>query len=235
MAVRVAFYYKNALLCILPVNPTQFRVSGPGTNQTENIVPTGDINILCMPGLREVTIESWIPARNNGEGYINKDVVSLPALSYVAFFEGARVNREPILLVVTGYNVALTMGIESFDYWWEGADEDMHFSLDLKQWKSYEAKTIEVSNEETSNVTDPATPQDTQPRANTAKKTAVGVTVLVNGQLHRDSQGNGPGQVEKNATRKISFLAPGAPYPIHVSTLEGGWRGWVAESAVSVV
>lgn len=233
--IRFSFFRQNKFLCTLPVNPEKFEVTGPGNNSTENIISTGDINILKLPGLRSISFKTWIPARNNGEGYINDDVPILPGQMYVLYFEACRVKKEPLLLIVSGLNVVLTMGIESFNYYWEGADEDLHFQMELKEWKAYQAKVIETSSSGEDVVTDPATPQDTQPRENTAKKVAVGVTVLVNGQLHRDSLGSGPGLIEKNATRKVNFLAPGAPYPIHVATLSGGWRGWVAESAVQVI
>lgn len=59
--------------------------------------------------------------------------------------------------------------------------------------------------------------------------------VVVNGQLHRDSLGSGPGITEQNAKRKISLVAPGSKYPYHVTTLDGGSRGWVKESDVKSV
>lgn len=69
-------------------------------------------------------------------------------------------------------------------------------------------------------------------RSAPAKKIGRGSRVIVNGQLHADSYGGGPGLTERNAERKISLIARGRKYPYHVTTLSGGARGWVSAKAV---
>ena len=59
--------------------------------------------------------------------------------------------------------------------------------------------------------------------------------MIVNGQLHRDSYGAGPGQWRNNFKGKINFINLKGSHPYHVTTLSGGWQGWVLKDAVEVV
>lgn len=228
--IRIYIEYRNSRRVVLPVNPEKFEVRGPGNNTTERLVSTGDINILKLPGLRKVSFESFIPVSNSGAYYILQDAPLYTPQFYIDFFTAIRNQKEAINLVVTGLDVTITMGIESFDYRWEGSDEDMWFKLELKEWRAYRATTIQIAQ-----PTSPAPAKTTPPRENTPKGIAVGVTVRVNGRLYRDSYGNGPGQTEKNAIRKISHINQKGSHPYHVVTLEGAWRGWVTAGSVEVI
>lgn len=228
--IRFYIEYRNSQRVMLPVNPEKFEVQGPGNNTTESLVSSGDINILKLPGLRKVSFESFIPVTGSGAGYILQDAPLYTPQFYIDFFTAIRNQKEPINLVVAGLGVTITMGIESFDYRWEGSDEDMWYELELKEWKAYNATIIQIAQ-----PTSPAPAKETPSRENTPKEVAIGVTVRVNGRLHRDSYGSGPGQTEKNAIRKISHINRKGAYPYHVVTLEGGWRGWVSEGSVEVI
>ncbi|MDE7060884.1 MAG: hydrolase, partial [Lachnospiraceae bacterium] len=59
--------------------------------------------------------------------------------------------------------------------------------------------------------------------------------VLVNGRLHRDSYGNGPGQTKNNYRGKINFINQKGSHPYHVTTPTGGWLGWVTADSVKGV
>jgi len=61
----------------------------------------------------------------------------------------------------------------------------------------------------------------------------IGTRVTVNGKLHRDAHGNGAGLVESNATRLVNLIAPNTSHPYHVTLLDGTWRGWVSEGAIT--
>lgn len=233
--IRFYVEYRNAQRVMLPVNPEQLEVQGPGTNSTVNLVGTGDVNILKSPGLRKVSLESWIPSSFDGAGYILPDAPQYNAKFYRDFFTAIQGQKEPVNLVITGLDVTLQMGLEAFNYRWEGSDADMWYQLDFKEWKSYQAEVVQVEQPQSPAEAVPEVARVEPVRENIPKAIAVGVTVRVNGRLHRDSNGSAPGQTERNATRKISHIAKGKPYPYHVTTLEGGWRGWVQASAVEVI
>ena len=62
-----------------------------------------------------------------------------------------------------------------------------------------------------------------------------GEKIKVNGRLHYDSWGAKPGMTEHNATMKVSHLAKGHKYPVHVSTLGGLRQGWVKADEVTPI
>lgn len=226
--IKFCFEYRNTQTVYLPVNPEKLEVQVSGDNATINVINLGDTSILKSPGLKTIEFESFIPTQNSGS-YVENDVQIFEAEFYKKFFEAIQAQKEPINFAVTELNVAMPMSVEDFRYWWEGGDPDMHFKLSLKQ---YRQSTIKVTTIGSSSVT-PATSNTA--RQNTAKTPVVGSKVLVNGRLYRDSYGRGPGATEKNATRVIGIVEKGRPYPYHVETLDGGWRGWVSADSVEVI
>ena len=233
--VRLYIEYRNSHQVMLPVNPEKLEITSPGTNSTTNTVNLGDINLLKLRGLSTLSFESFTPSRGAAGSYAIKDANLQPADFYVKFFQAIQEQREPINFVVSGLNVSIKMAVESFKYWWEGQDPDMHYGLSLKEYRDYAVK--EVSFTYTPRPSAPIQPQVvfTPRRANTAKKVAVGSKVIVNGRLYKSSYGDSPGMTERNATRIVNFINRNAPYPYHVATLNGGWRGWVSASSVEVI
>lgn len=228
MAIKFCFEYRNTQTVYLPVNPHKLEVKVSGKNSTLNIINLGDTSILKTPGLKEISFETFIPTQNSGS-YIEPDVPVFAADFYKNFFEAIKNQKEHINFAVTGLNVAMPMSVEDFDYWWEGGDPDMHFKISLKE---YRQSVIKVTTIGSSSVT-PTT--NNTARTNTAKVPVIKSKVLVNGRLYRDSYGNGPGVVEKGAIRLISHISKGRKCPYHVTTLEGGWRGWVTADSVEVI
>ena len=226
--IKFCFEFRNIQKIYLPVNPPKLEVEVPGKNSTLNIVNLGETSILKNPGLKTISFETFIPTQNTGS-YVEKDVQVFAPEFYKNFFEAIQTQKEPINFVITELNISMQMSVEDFRYWWEGGDPDMHFKISLKQHRQ---STIKITNIGNSSVTPTTT--NTQ-RQNVAKVPVVGSKVLVNGRLYRDSYGAGPGATEKNATRLISIIKTGRPYPYHVTTLDGGWRGWVSADSVEVI
>lgn len=227
--IKFCFEYRNSQRVYLPVTPPKLEVQKPGDNSTLNIVNLGDVSILKTPGLKTISFESFIPTQNTGS-YIEPDVQVFTSEFYKNFFEAIMAQKEPINFVVTELNVAMQMSLEDFDYWWDGGDPDMHFKIKLKEFRQ---STIKVSNIG-SNVSANPFQNNTQ-RLNTGKYPTIGSKVLVNGVLHRDSYGAGPGVTEKNAIRLISHTKTGRTHGFHVTTLNGGWRGWVTKDSLEVI
>lgn len=229
--VNFYFEYRNSQRVQLPVNPSKLTIQAPGENSTINIIDLGEVNVLKNPGLKTVSFESFIPVVNSGS-YVQKDARVLSPDFYIDYFEAIQKQKEPINFVVTGLDITMQVSVEDFEYWWDGTDPDMHFKLSLKQYRKNAIKITTIGSSITSPVN---TTVQSNSRQNTAKKVVVGSKVLVNGRLHRDSYGNGPGVTEKNATRRVNFVKNGRACPYHVTTLEGGWRGWVTANSVEVI
>lgn len=226
--IKFCFEYRNTERIYLPVNPEKLEVQVAGENATLNVINLGETSILKNPGLKTIQFESFIPVQNAGS-YVESDVRVYEAEFYRKFFEAIQNQKEPINFAVTGLSVAMPMSVEDFRYWWEGGDPDMHFSISLKE---YRQSTVKITTIGTSSVTPAAS---SSPRQNTTKTPVVGSKVRVNGRLHRDSYGAGPGATEKNATRVIGIIKKGRLCPYHIETLDGGWRGWVTADSVEVI
>jgi len=227
-SVNFYFEYRNSLRVQLPVNPTKLNIQTPSGNAAINVVNLGDVNILKTPGLQNLSIESFIPTTNSG-AYVQKGVQILAPEFYRDFFQAVKRQKEPVNFVVTGLGVNLQMSVEDFEYWWVESDPDMHFKVNLKEYRNHAAKILAASSSTGSTAATSAS------RSNPAKQVAVGSTVLVNGRLYKTSDKTDGGVTEKNATRKVNFIKKGKPCPYHVTTLSGGWRGWVTADSVEVI
>ena len=218
----------------LPVNPEEFDYSKESGNETTDIVKLGEINRLGITNLAEISFESFFPFHNSGS-FIQTSKKFWKPNQYIDFFEKIRKEKKPCRLVITGTKVNLLVSIESFEWQHKaGVHEDVYYSIEFKEYRTHAAKYMKVVKQvSTPKKIVTATPKKQTTSVN--KKVTVGCTVIVNGRLHRDSYGTGPGKTEKNAKRKINKIAKGRKYPYHVTMLDGGWRGWVAASSVKVV
>ncbi len=208
----------------LPVNPTEIMVKRESDDKSETVIKLGEVNLLGEDKLQDISIESSLPIDPKAEHYVSALELLDSAQDYIDWIESARKLKKPIRLVISTTKISLKSTVASFEYGMKnGYDGEYTYTLSLKEYRPFEAKKIGVKQQPVQTVEERPSPPN---------KVGMGSTVIVNGQLHRDSQGNGPGQTEQNATRKISLVAPGALYPYHVTTLDGGARGWVKESDV---
>jgi hypothetical protein len=225
--IKFCFEYRNNQKVYLPVNPTKLEIQSPGNNATLNIVNLGDTSILKTPGLKLISFETFIPTQNSGS-YVERDIQIYASEFYKDFFEAVMAQKEPINFVVEGLNVALKMSIEDFTYRWEGGDPDMHFKISLKEYRQSTIKTTNIGSSSTATTNKGA-------RENSPKIPTPGSKVRVNGVLHRDSYGSSPGATEKGEIRLVEKVKAGRPYPYHIITLFGAWRGWVNKEALEVI
>lgn len=211
----------------IPVPPERIEIQKPGNNSVANVIELGQINQLRIPDLSPFGWSSFFPS---GESHFETDH---DIQECIDFFNNAMDNLETVEVSITEIGFNMTASVESFSYIYDGGDTDCNYTVQFKEYRSYGAITAQIASEQ------PTTPNPSgsqEARENPTKQLAVGVTVTVNGRLHQDSYGTGPGATENNATRKVHLIVDKSrPYPIHVTTLEGGWRGWVKESDCKVV
>lgn len=208
----------------LPVNPAEVTVKRESDDKSETVIKLGEVNLLGEDKLQEISIESSLPLDPREIHYATALEFLSGAQDYIDWIENARKLKKPIRLVISNTKISLKSTIVSFEYGMKnGYDGEYIYTLSLKEFRPFEAKKIGIKQQPDKTV---------EERPSPPKKVGMGSTVIVNGQLHRDSQGNGPGQTEQNATRKITLVVPSATYPYHVTTLNGGARGWVKESDV---
>lgn len=229
-------FFIDKILC--PVAPSRLETKINGQNKTMTLINEGEINILKTAGLTDVTFDLLLPN------------VKYPFATYKSGFQNAKyfldkleqlkVDKKPFQFIVTRkfpsgkmlFDTNMKVSLENYTIKEDsGEGFDVVVSVKLKQYKEYGTKTCNV----TFASSKPKVTATTTQRATSGGQVAIGSTVIVNGRLHRDSYGNGAGQMRTNYTGKVNFINMKGSHPYHITTPSGGWQGWVTASSVRVV
>lgn len=214
--------YKTSKTIQLPVNPAELKLKYEGDNNSQSVVNLGEINRLGNLKLVGTTIESTFPT--DMTTYVTDDNLQEPQF-YINFIKKIQKAKGHMQFVVANTKISMPMTIESFEYGFaDGYDEEYVYTLDLKQYREFAATKVSKSKKKKKS-------KKGKKRISPPKKFGVGSSVVVNGRLYMDSNGNGPGAYEKNAKRQVINIATGHKYPICVG-INGAARGWVKKSDV---
>lgn len=227
------FINYNNQVVQLPVNPDKITVKYSGNNTTSEIIKLGEINLLKDRKLCEISFKSffpqddWFPAvRTRGE--------FKPPEFYKKFLLGIMESKKPCRLVVTGIDISMKCSIESFQYEHQAGDhEDAYYSISIKEYRDYQISQL-YSAPATGTTTpngSSASPVEPAKPAQPAEIT-IGCTVIANGTIYYSSYGARPTATLKNFKGKISHINKKGSYPYHVTTMSGGWKGWMSEESV---
>lgn len=238
-------YFKGNLT--LPVNPQTLEITTQSDNKKVNVVKSGQIVIPKGVNLSTLTIESFFPSTNillnrlTG-GYVPSYIItslgsmfnSFTSQKYYEYFETLQQTQIPVRLVISDCGIDMDVLVESIKKRYESQDEDIHYTLNLIEYRKTSTRKLQpkVSNVVT---TVKAVIATKPPRAKSGL--AIGDKVLVDGPYCHDSFGSKPTNTFKNFTGKISHIAsnPNATHKYHITTLDGGWRGWVKSEHIKGV
>ncbi len=165
---------------------------------------------------------------------------SFTADKYYRYFQQLQRVGAPVRLVISECGVNMDVIVESIEKKYITCDKDMWYTLQLREWRdptptSLGMKLISglitgitttavdmIGSGGTTKVASPAPPRQ-------KKGLAVGDTVIVNGTYCYDSFGSKPYGTFKEFRGKISHMASNskATHKYHITTPDGGWRGWV--------
>lgn len=215
---------------ILPVNPAEIKISENTNNSSVEVVKLGEVNQLGLRALTDFSFDSFFP-KNTKAGYVNKKCTKLSPQNWVKTIQKAKSGNKRVRVIGTDLGINILTTIESFEWGYQDSTLDVYFSISFKEYREYSAKYVKTVKKKVST----AKKQPARPKAPANKPITAGCEVIVNGRLHRDSYGAGPGLTEKNARRKVNFIAKGRKCPYHVTLLNGGWRGWVTAGSVKRV
>lgn len=215
---------------ILPVNPAEIKTNENTNHSTTEVVKLGEINQLGLRALTDFSFESFFP-KDLKKGYVNSKCTKLSPRDWVKVLNNAKLANSRVRVIATDLGINILTAIESFEWSFQDATLDIYFSINFKEYRDYSAKYVKTVKKKVST----ARQQPKRPKPANNKPITAGCEVIVNGRLHRDSYGSGPGLTEKNARRKVNFIAKGRKYPYHVTLLNGGWRGWVTAGSVKRV
>jgi len=213
----------------LPINPKEFTIDAATDDKTVSVVKLGQINLIGDEKLKSIEIASTLPVKTGEVHYLSTKSVYKNGQTYLDKLNKLYKAKKPVRLVISGTKVTFKGIISEFKYGMaDGFAEEYAYTLKIGEYKAHKAKKVKAKKNK-------KVAKKGKSRSKPPKKISRGSKVTVIGQLHGNSAGSGPGVTERNATRKISLVAPGAKYPYHVTTLSGGARGWVSKSAVKAV
>ena len=230
MAIRFFFEFNNQVVQ-LPVNPEEIMITSSGNNKTEEIVKLGEINLLRQKKLEALVIESFLPTDKDAPYVLTKGKFEKPQF-YIDFFEKIRAEKKPFRFLISGTKINMLASIEDLEYGMKAADDDIHYSISLKEYRPFSSKVVKIKLP--TNKAEPAkvTPPPKQERPKTGF--SIGDTVIANGKYWYSSYGDKPFGTFNNFTGKISHIVANKSrkYRYHITTPSGGYRGWVDESQI---
>lgn len=215
----------------LPINPKEYTIDAATDDKTVSVVKLGQLNLIGDEKLKSIEITSTLPVKTADVHYLSTTDVYKNGQTYLDKLSKLYKAKKPIRLVISGTKVSFKGIISEFKYGMaDGFADEYTYTLKIGEYRAHKAKKVKQKKKKSKKVA-----KKGKSRSKPPKKISRGSKVIVNGRLHRDSAGRGPGLIERNATRKISLVSPKAKYPYHVATLGGGARGWVSKSAVKAV
>ena len=160
---------------------------------------------------------------------------------FFIFINKIRDDCKPCHLTVTGIGFDDDVVIESFDYYHKAGDhEDTYYSIKLKRYTHYQVSVvskIDIQSQLKKSGISGSKSSGSSKSSNSsvspkATNITIGCEVILNGRVHRDSYGGGPGKSFTNYKGKVNLINKKGSHPYHVTTPSGGWLGWVTKESV---
>ena len=154
---------------ILPVTPSEFNLQTYNNNQTVTVNSLGEVNIPGKGKLAQISFGSFFPVYSE---IFSPTTISKP-LDYNNKLIGWKELNEPIRLLITGININLNVLIEEYDYGYHPGNEDIYYTIVLKEYRqvtytstgggvqSTQAVAASTGNEPRTNSTSTASTQTT--------------------------------------------------------------------------
>ncbi|MGG1598029.1 LysM peptidoglycan-binding domain-containing protein [Paenibacillus naphthalenovorans] len=153
----------------LPILPSEIGSSVRGDGAGHDVAKFGKINVIKDRQLQEYTIESFFPARPYP--FVTASVMLEPK-AYVDYILKWWETKRPIRFVYVGSTMEINTAasIEGFE-WKEvaGSPGDIQFSLQLKEYRFYEARRVVVQQQDGAPAIQkegPKRPDDREPAKN---------------------------------------------------------------------
>lgn len=168
------FYLKEMKL---PVPPESLELQIGNQNKTVTLINEGEVNILKTPGLTNVSFSFLIPSRARS---FTQDLQEHDY--YLGYIEDLKVQAEPFQFIVYRetlggdplFDTNLSVSLEDYRIK-ESADNltDLIIEVNLKQWRDYGTKILEVKNKADGKTTAKKKPASTKKPAPKSKSYTV--------------------------------------------------------------
>ena len=134
--VEVWLAYKGGRIH-LPVAPF-FDLNKTWGNQRVVLYEVGEVNVKAKENLRSTTLSSFFPHVGHDYYFLQNNYTEDP-YDTCRKIEGWANEDDPIQLTITGTSVDLPVLIDGFTFGEDDSTRDVHFSLELSEYKYIEA------------------------------------------------------------------------------------------------
>ncbi len=148
---------------MLPIAPEKIKASYSNQNKTINLINNGEVNLLKLPRLTDISFNFLLPAvkynfaKHEDFADVNADKGFIRQSFYLAELEKLKVRREPFTFKILRtmpngeflFDTEMAVSLEEY----EVVDDkkngfDIEVSIKLKQYKEFRAKVYEVVDDE---------------------------------------------------------------------------------------
>lgn len=164
--------YLNGIL--LPVTPGEINIHAPGKNETFDLIDGSEVNILRVPGLKEITFDLLLPQRQYPFAVYHANKFRM-AEYYIKKLEELRTTKQPFQFILkrtvnrtanstgkinTSFDTNLKVSIEDMPQS-EKADNgiDIMLSVTLKEYVDHGTKTFKIEKTDETTVVTPEEPE----------------------------------------------------------------------------
>ena len=140
--VRILIQFNGKQITI-PVNPEKLSISRKATNSNIDILGIGKAARKGEPGLPTTKIESFFPSKNS---YFSKGVLPKTYINFIEEIwntENVSNNVAKIITIGLEKNLNMYFVIEDFNYDYNAGDDDVSFTLNIKQYIPYGVKLVQ--------------------------------------------------------------------------------------------
>lgn len=234
------FFTRDSAVVRLPVNPEKLPVALDNDNSEYNVLGIGPIMVPRIPALKEITISSYFPGRAFS-GVLTSGGFQPPEF-YIQFFESAMQDKATLLYTPVRYyedgtpfytsDAGLEVLVTQFSTEERGGETgDFYYDLVLTEYRDYSPQMVQILP-----TSSGASSTQTPTRQNTSGQLTVGSVCIANGPWYYTSYGDEPHGNGNGRRVVVSRIVDSSrAYPIHVTTQDGGWLGWMKRSSLQVV
>lgn len=139
------FYFDGSQI---PITPGSVTISTSGNNKTVTLIDQGEVNILKLPQLKEISFDVLLPTQE----YPFASTDDTTPVNWLDTFESYKQNKQAFQFVIirstdtgdTFHDTSIRCSLEDYEIQ-EDADEygfDTNVSVKLKEYKDYGTKTV---------------------------------------------------------------------------------------------
>ena len=221
MVIKIMLQFNGKNLTI-PINPEEITIEQEAENTDINIVGLGNATKKGEPGLKKVTIESFFPAANS---YFYTGVKPKSCVDFIWKTENKNNNVGKIITIGLPTDINMYFVIDNFKPQIKaGEEEDIYYTLSIKQYIPYGVKTIKIQNSGLNNARASSTATQTASAPVKTNKTYKVVRGDCLWNITKKFTGNGSRWRELyNLNKSVIGANPNLIYPNQVLTLPIGW------------